>query len=113
MALLFARLSLLVSRALARSLPSPVRALVLGQPARHGQHKPPVRGRGVGPCVAKGLTQARLKKEPFCAVRQWLSLLSGDGHHIAPFWMDHLRRGKCDIPTSRPLPRMTHIKPLH
>ena len=29
-------------------------ALELGQPAQHGQHQPPVRGRGVGPCVAEG-----------------------------------------------------------
>jgi hypothetical protein len=29
-------------------------ALELCQPAHHCQHKPPVRGRGVGPCVAKG-----------------------------------------------------------
>ena len=28
-------------------------ALELGKPAKHGEHKPPVRGRGVRPCVAK------------------------------------------------------------
>ena len=33
-------------------------ALELGKPAKHGEHQPPVRGRGVRPCVAKG-TKAR------------------------------------------------------
>ena len=28
--------------------------LKLGQPAKHGQHRSAVRGRGVGPCVTKG-----------------------------------------------------------
>jgi hypothetical protein len=33
-------------------------ALELGKPAEHCEHEPPVRGRGVRPCVAKG-TKAR------------------------------------------------------
>jgi hypothetical protein len=36
-------------------------ALELCQPAQHGQHQASVRGRGIGPCVAKGLKSGFLR----------------------------------------------------
>ncbi len=64
-------------------------AFKLRQPAQHGQHQPPVRGRCVGPCVAQG-------SEPGLAVgdrRQRIQQVAGRaGQPVKPRHHHHVAR---------------------